>query len=163
MANEESQIRLAKVKGSDRIQINNILAAACVTVLSVVLSVHRWHHSTWMVLQLAAATPMLVTSSLAYAKIGYRASEECRSWDRLGWLTHTLGYVMILNAVALLLHSKVSTSASLCLIAICLCLFTVYSAMDIHLDRLRWKEKAAKLVLFFGLMVLGAILPISAG
>src|SRR2546427_12711804 len=85
-------------KGSDRIQINNILCAVCVAALSVLLGLSRDKLSSWAIGQLALAIPLLVTSSLAYAKVGYRHSDESRRWDTLVWLGHSLGYAAVLIA-----------------------------------------------------------------
>jgi len=118
---------------------------------------------SWMVIQLAVATPMLVTSSLAYAKIGYRDMKEYDTWDNLGWVTLSLGYVMLLNAVAIFLHTTTYTAASWWFILIAVSLFVVYSVLDVRASRKRLREKAWKLVFYLVVMFFGAALPILAG
>ena len=154
---------LIRTKGSDRIQINNILAAACVAILSVLLGLSGERFSTWMVLQLAAATPLLVTSSLAYAKICYRDMREYAIWDNLGWVTLSLGYTMLLNSLSIMLHTSSYSSVSWWFVGTAALLFTVYSALDIAANKKRLKEKAWKLGFYLALLFCGAVLPMLAG
>lgn len=163
MSDKDKRERLSRVKGSDRIQINNILAAACVTILSVLLGLSGVQFSAWMVVQLASATPLLVTSSLAYAKTGYRDAKEYPVWDSLGWATLSLGYVMLLNALAIMLYTTSHSTASWWFIGVTILLFVVYSVLDVRASKRRLKEKSWKLVFYLVLMFLGAILPMLAG
>jgi hypothetical protein len=105
-AEEKGLDRITRIKGTDRIQIINILAAACITILSVLLGLSGQRFSDWMIAQLSVATPLLVTSSLAYAKLGYRDENEYPIWDGLGWATLSMGYIMTLNALAIMLHTQ---------------------------------------------------------
>ena len=162
MNHRERQKGLGRSKGSDRIQVNNILAAACVTMLSVLLSFSGERFSDWMVVQLAAATPLLVTSSLAYAKISYRDAKETPIWDNLGWATLSLGYIALLNALAIVLTATNHPAASWWFMGVTILLFVVYSVLDVKADRKTLKEKAWKLGFYLALMFLGAILPILA-
>ena len=163
MSDKDKRERLSRVKGSDRIQINNILAAACVTILSVLLGLSGVQFSAWMVVQLALATPLLVTSSLAYAKTGYRDAKEYSVWDSLGWATLSLGYIMLLNALAIMLYTTSYSAASWWFIGVTILLFVVYSVLDVRASKKRLKEKSWKLGFYLALMFLGAILPMLAG
>ena len=154
---------LVRTKGSDRIQINNILAAAAIAILSVLLATSGQRFSGWMVLQLAAATPLLVTSSLAYAKICYRDLKEYPIWDNLGWTTLSLGYMMILNAMAIMLHSSPYRALSWWFLGAIVLLFVTYSVLDILASRKRLKEKLWKLGFYLALMFFGSVLPMVAG
>ena len=162
MNHRERQKDLGRSKGSDRIQVNNILAAACVTMLSVLLSFSDKQFSDWMVVELAAATPLLVTSSLAYAKISYRDAKETPIWDNLGWATLSLGYIALLNALAIVLYATNHPAASWWFMGVTILLFVVYSVLDVKADRKTLKEKVWKLGFYLALMFLGAILPILA-
>jgi L-asparagine transporter-like permease len=153
---------LQRVKGSDRIQINNILAAACITILSVLLGLSSKKFSNWLVIQLAAATPLLVTSSLAYAKVSYRDMKEYPIWDRLGWTTLSLGYIMLLNALTIMLYTSNYSVASWWFVGATILLFVVYSALDVRANKKRLKEKGWKLGFYLALIFLGAVLPIAA-
>jgi L-asparagine transporter-like permease len=152
-----------RAKGSDRIQINNILAAACIAILSVLLGLSGKQFSNWMVMQLAAATPLLVTSSLAYAKISYRDPREYPVWDGLGWVTLSLGYIMLLNALAIMLCTSGYPTVSWCFISVAVLLFVAYSMLDVKANKKNLREKGRKLGFYLALMFLGAILPILAG
>ena len=154
---------LSRAKGSDRIQINNILAAACVAILSVLLGLSGLQFSGWMVVQLALATPLLVTSSLAYAKTRYRDVGEYHLWDRLGWATLSLGYIMLLNSMAIMLFTSSSPAAGWCFVGGTALLYVLYSALDVVASRRRLKEKGWKLGFYLALMFFGAVLPVLAG
>jgi L-asparagine transporter-like permease len=153
---------LQRVKGSDRIQINNILAAACITILSVLLGLSGKKFSNWLVIQLAAAIPLLITSSLAYAKVSYRDMKEYPIWDRLGWTTLSLGYIMLLNALTIMLFTSNYPVASWWFAGATILLFVVYSVLDVRANKKRLKEKGWKLGFYLALIFLGAILPIAA-
>ena len=154
---------MLRTKGSDRIQINNILAAASITILSVLLGLSGMRFSNWMVLQLAAATPLLVTSSLAYAKLSYRDSSEFPLWDGLGWAALSLGYIMLLNALAIMLYASHYPAASWGFIGVTVFLYIVYSLLDVIARRKRLKEKSWKLAFYLSLMFFGAVLPMLMG
>lgn len=150
-------------KGSNRIQVNNILSAVCVTALSVILTLYQNQPGAWIVAQLAMAVPCLVTSSLAYAKLCYRQTEERSLWDGLGWFTHSVGYSMILNATALLLYRSNYQATAWLFLGITAGLFVLYSMLDVVASRRRSLEKSWKLVFYLGLMGVGAALPIVLG
>jgi hypothetical protein len=152
-----------RVKGSDRIQINNILAAACVAILSVLLGLGGQQFSGWMVVQLAVATPLLVTSSLAYAKVSYRHIDEYPIWDSLGWVTLSLGYIMLLNSLAIMLYRSDYAAASGWFIGCTVLLFLAYSVLDVIAARRRLVEKAWKLAFYLALIGCGSVLPMLAG
>ena len=163
MSQGTEQSEWVRQKGSDRIQINNILAAACIAILSVLLGLSGQAFSGWMVFQLAAATPLLVTSSLAYAKLCYRDIAEYPTWDTLGWITLSLGYIMLLNTLAIMLYTGGYVAASWWFMGATALLFVVYSVIDVILRKKRLKEKAWKLGFYLGLMFCGAALPMLAG
>jgi hypothetical protein len=154
---------LIRTKGSDRIQINNILAAACIAVLSVLLGLSGQRFSNWMILQLAAATPLLVTSSLAYAKLCYRSLDEFPIWDNLGWVTLSLGYNLLLNALVIMLYTSGYWAASWWFVGAIVVLFVSYSTLDILASRKRLVEKLWKLGFYLVLLFCGSVLPMVAG
>lgn len=151
-----------KIRGSDRIQINNFLGAISIATLSVLLSLSKPGTFGWIFAQLAVAIPCFITSSLAYAKMTYRENDEYYIWDNLGWVTHTLGYIMILNALTIMLHQRY-TSISWIFIGVTILLFLIYSVLDVLAKRRRLKEKGLKLSFYIVLIFIGAILPILMG
>jgi hypothetical protein len=160
---DRRQNGLIRVKGTDRIQIINILAAACIAILSVLLGLSGQRFSGWMIVQLAVATPLLVTSSLAYAKVGYRDVNEYPIWDGLGWATLSLGYIMTLNALAIMLHTSGYVGAYWWFIGTTVFLYVTYSMLDVVARKDRLREKAWKLMVYLVLIFAGAALPILAG
>ncbi len=150
----------ARAKGSDRIQINGILSGICIGVLSVILTLSDKTISEIVIIQLAMAVPCLTTSSLAYAKTCYRDMGEFNKWDTLGWLTNTLGYIMVLNSMAFLLYQSKYYLSTWIFIGTEIVLFAVYSIIDAHLKHSRIKEKVLKIIFYYFLIFLGSVLPI---
>src|SRR5262245_451883 len=148
-------------KGANRIQVNNILSAICLATLSVLLST-GWSITPWAIGQLAMAIPLLVSSSLAYAKLCYR-SDEWWYWDTLGWFTHSGGYLMILNATFLLMFHKGYPETAYAFLAVAASTFVVYSFVDAVLKPNRVLEKTWKLLLHVAVMFAGSLLPVLAG
>lgn len=151
---------ISRTKGSDRIQINNILSAVCVGVLSVLLGLSESKQSVWMIGQLAIAIPFLVTSSLAYAKTCYRNRDEYSIWDNMGWWTHSIGYIMILNAVTIMLYQAGYQVVAWLFLGATVSLFLAYSIRDVVMKKRRLREKGSKLVIYLMFIFVGSILPI---
>ena len=150
----------SKIKGSDRIQINNLLVAICVPTLTIVIALGDQLLNEASIIQLALAIPCLVSSSLAYAKTCYRYEREFIVWDRLGWILHSLGYIMILNSTALTLYFNNHIFSAWSLILTTAVLFIVYSVIDIILKAQRINEKVLKLAFYYLIMGLGFLMPI---
>lgn len=160
MENQENTFR---TKSSDRIQINNILAAASITILSLLLGISNQARSPWIVVQLAMAIPLLVTSSMSYAKLNYRPQKEFKIWDYLGWCTLSVGYVMMLNALGLMLYISGYYLPSIWFLIVTIACFTVYSGLDAAVNKKRVKEKVFKFTVYMFIIFGGAIFPIFAG
>jgi hypothetical protein len=148
-------------KGANRIQVNNILSAICLAALSVLLGTGE-HITPWAIGQLAMAIPLLVSSSLAYAKLCYR-SDEWWYWDTLGWFTHSAGYLMILNATFLLMARKGYPDTAYLFLGVSVGTFVLYSLVDAVLKPHRWLEKTWKLLLHVSALFAGSLLPLLAG
>jgi|GEM_PF-2685454 len=162
LAESESSDYRSK-KGSDRISINSILCGVCIAALSVLLGLSREKLSSWTVGQLAIAVPLLITSSLCYAKVGYRHTDEAGRWDLLGWLGHSLGYAAVLNAIGILLYRSGFVAVAWVFVVTVLFLFLVYSIVDLHAKRKRIKEKLWKFMFYVSLLFAGMVLPILLG
>lgn len=150
---------LAHRKGTDRIQINNLLSAVSMAALSVLLSTD-YEFNTALIGQLALSVPLLIISSLSYAKIAYRPIGEIHVWDNYGWWTHTVGLTMIMNAMALLLWQTNNVEIAIIFIAVNISLYTIYSVIDIFTKRSRMAEKLRKICIHILLILCGALLPI---
>jgi hypothetical protein len=153
--------RILSKKGSDRIQVNNILCAVCVGALAILLGLSGNKLSAWSIGQLAIAIPVLVTSSLAYAKTCYRSLDEIERWDKLGWLTHTIGYTAIVNSVGLLLYNNHFVGVAWIYLGTVVALFVTYSVIDVICNKDRLKEKSLKLLLYLILFAVGFVVPIT--
>jgi len=151
---------MRRIKGSNRIQINNILGALCLGILTIIISLSKEIVNTWIVSQLAIAIPLLVTSSLAYSKICYRAASEYNIWNNLAWVTHSFGYISILNAMAIFLSkSGYPIIAALFLGSIVL-LHLIYTILNIMMDKSRLLVSTLKLFFYILLFCIGSIYPI---
>lgn len=151
----------SKIKGSDRIQINNLLVAICVPTLTIVISLGDQILNEASIIQLSLAIPCLVSSSLAYAKICYRQEREFIIWDKLGWILHSLGYIMIINSTALTLYFNEHIFTAWLLISITIVFFITFSVVDISLKAQRKKEKIIKLTFYLLILAIGFLIPIS--
>jgi hypothetical protein len=158
--NMKELIEAGKVKGRERIQINNILAAISMAILILVIGLDKIQFNYWAVIQLSQSIPLLVTSSLAYLKSAYRENKEYNMWDRLGWFTHTLGYTMILNSIFLILYFNYHYSAAFVFLSITIVLHIIYSIIDYFLLKERLIEKSIKMIFYLLLFFAGSILPI---
>ena len=149
-------------KGSDRIQINNLLAAVCVAALALLLASTEGEPIIWSVAQLSLAIPILVLSSLTYSKTVYRDSQkEYETWDKFGWLSHSLGYLLLLNAITIYLYSMGTQFIAWLFIFTVVGLYIIYSVVDIYLEKERLFEKGSKLIFYLAVLFLGSIAPIS--
>ncbi len=160
MSDRIDHLEYAKAKGSDRIQVNNVLSAVCIGILSVLLSLSSENLGTWVLGQLAIAIPCLITSSLAYSKTAYRSLNEYKTWDILAWLTHSIGYLLVVNSVALLAYANNHSLTYGLFIGATAILFVAYSIIDITLKKKRLKEKLIKLTFYLALLFGGSVLPI---
>lgn len=149
-----------KAKGADRIQINNLLGAISLGAVSFLVGVSSGRINPWILGQMAIAVPCLVASSLAYSKIVYRPSKETHVWDTFGWLTHSIGYIFLLNSIALMIRAAGYFELSLGFIAVTIFLFVLYSALDVFLGFHRLREKVFKLVFYLLFIVSGSLFPV---
>lgn len=78
--------------------------------------------------QLVLSMPLLLTSTLAYAKLGYR--EKIAAWALLGWVTFELGYAFLLNVIGILMATAISLPLAIVFFAASCCLALVYSIVD---------------------------------
>ena len=159
---------LYRTKGADRINVNNLLAAVCVTILCLLVTVSSEGVNIWSVLQLAIAIPCLITSSLCYAKLAYRPAGELDTWNLAGWITSSIGYVCVLNATAVLLYVSQYRDAAWSFVGVNAALFLLYALIDVYIgskvsgkrDKSRIKEKSIKTLFYLVLLLLGAVFPL---
>jgi hypothetical protein len=112
------------------------------------------------IIQFSLAIPCLVSSSLAYSKTRYRPETEFKVWDKLGWIMHSLEYIMIINSTALTLYFNRYIFSSWLLIIMTTVLFIIHSVVDILLKAHRKREKIMKLGFYLFIMIAGFLIPI---
>lgn len=164
---EEDPKKFGLTKGSVRIQINNVLSAICIAMVSILVGAKTHPLLLNTILSyLASAIPMLVTSSLLYSKICYRPSSEYKYWNGWAWTTHTLGYFLLIDSIFLLLFTQGFTLPSLMLLIVTSLLILVYSIMDVVAGTKtktsfdRFAEKTVKLGFYLLIIFLGALGPL---
>jgi hypothetical protein len=153
----------SRQKGSERIQINNFLGAVCIGVLSVLLGLADTRSGAWVIALIGIAIPCFLTSSLAYAKTTYRPDDEYVKWDRLGWWGHTIGYVLVLDALAVLMFRNGYVALAWLFVGVAVLSLLVYSAVDLSSHSYRLPRRLWRLAAHVGLIGLGFVLPIALG
>lgn len=139
----------ANLKGSQRIQVNNILAAISIALIPILITDSSTKKiSDWIMVQLSASIPLLITSSLFYTKCCYRPQKEYDWWNSAAMITHSLGYFGIINSTALLMYYHGYTTASWSLIIAVVISLLCYSAIDVFLKPTRFIEKLLKLIFY---------------
>ena len=111
-------------------------------------------------IQLIMAIPLLYVSSLAYSKISY--SEEVGMWDALGWFTHNIGSVIVLNAVGLMTIS-LSRNITLLYFFLLILLMAIYSTINMVYNPKEQGEKIFKFFFFLLVVIVGGLLPLLFG
>ena len=106
--------------------------------------------------QLVLSMPLLMTSTLAYSKVGYR--DRIERWNLLGWMTFILGYAFIMNVIGILVANVISPVLSIVFFASSCGLTLVYSIVDISYKRGVARERIAKDLLFITLQVVLGLL-----
>jgi L-asparagine transporter-like permease len=163
IVNTSEKERRLRALSDNRIQINSVLSGLCVAILTVLLALPGAKPGNWVVGQLASAVPVLVTSSLAYAKLKYRDEDEMAIWNTFGWLTHSVGYIMILNAMVIMLYRNGYPSMAWLLLALIIVLFAVYSILDVIARQKRSLEKGLKALFYVLVLLGGTVFPLLLG
>ncbi len=153
-------LEFAVKKGPARIIINNFLCAFAIALLVIYLKeISKQNTFDIIILQLTAAIPFLFTSSLSYTKISYRHPNEYHVWNNTAWLTHTIGYFLIINALFLILVFNKKYTIAFVFLGITIGLTLLYSIIDIVLDKKRLSEKLGKEFFYISCVVFGSLLP----
>jgi len=154
---------LRNAKGTNRIQINNNLTAVSLVILSLLLMSERLFIGVAAICQLALSIPLLATSSLAYAKSCYRNPEEYRKWDHFAWLTHSLGYLLILNSFTLILLRSPYHIVGWLFFSVNFLLHISYSVINVWCKPARITKTIVKMLIYTCIIVAGTIMPIEFG
>lgn len=157
MNNEQEIIKHNPDKSISRVTINSTMMSGLFFILTLVMTLGPQKFNIYVIAQLVLAIPLLFISSLAYAKVGYR--KEHYLFDKLAWLTTTVGNNFILN-VAGLMTATFYKNLSILYFGIVTLLITVYYIINIYYKRESLSEELLKLIIIFIILFLGGILPL---
>jgi hypothetical protein len=146
------------VKSGSRITLNMFLLSTAIFAFFTTINLRReLLFQPVLLVQLVISIPLLLTSTLAYAKVGYR--ERVERWATLGWVTFDLGYAAILNVIGIMVGNIISTTLAVVFFSVSCGLTLIYSAVDISYSGSVASERISKDLLFivvqvaFGLLV----------
>ena len=145
------------VKASTRIALNRTLIAIAIGVFFLTINLREaLLFQKILLLQLVLAVPLLLTSTLAYSKIGYR--EQIERWNTLGWMTFIFGYAFLLNVIGILIGNIIGVMTAIIFFVSSWILSLIYSFVDISYDNSVIKERLIKDALFISIQfVLGVL------
>ena len=144
-------------KAITRVTINSFMVGSLFFILTLIWTMNPEKFSSWVIIQLVLAIPLLFVSSLAYSKIGYW--KETKLWDRFGWFTNNLGNIFVLNVVGLITSTLFQT-LSLIYFGLTISLMLIYSIINIYYLPDQFSSKLFKFLFFVVVMILGGILPV---
>ncbi len=145
-------------KAEARLHINSFLMGSLFTVLSIIWTFNSEKITMAITLQMVLAIPLILFASLSYAKTGYERSHKI--WDRFGWFTNNLGYLLFLNATGLMVIAFSSKIVGIIYFGLLIVLVSMYYILNIISQPGTFKEHFWKLILWIIAILLGGILPI---
>jgi hypothetical protein len=128
------------------------------TVLSIIWAFNSEKISTAIIFQMVIAIPLILFASLSYAKLGYERNHTI--WDRFGWFTNNIGYLLFLNATGLMVVAFSSRFVGIIYFWFVIFLAVLYYVFNIISQKGSFKEHFWKLVLWVALVVVGGLLQI---
>lgn len=143
-------------KAEARLHINSFLMGSLFTVLALLWTFSSEKISLAILLQIVLAIPLILFASLSYAKTGYERTHKI--WDRFGWITNNLGYLLFLNATGLMVIAFSSKIIGLVYFGMVIFLSSVYYILNIISQPGTLKEHLSKLILWLIIIFLGGIL-----
>ena len=154
--NEKSDI-LQKEKSASRVTINGAMMGSLFFILTLVWTLGVQKFNGFIIGQLVMAIPLLFVSSLAYAKVSYRAKNK--PFDQMGWITTTLGNNMILN-VSGLMTATFSKPIAIAYFAVSFSVITIYYIINCYSRPEKTTEDIIKLFIVYFIMMIGGIIPL---
>jgi len=145
-------------KAEARLHINSFLMGGLLTVLALILTFSPEKFSPIVIGQIVLAIPLILFASLSYAKIGYERNHKI--WDRFGWITTNIGYLLFLNATGLILSAFTFVILTWIYFSLLLVLSILYYTLNIISQPGTFKEHLTKMILFIIIIFLGGILPL---
>jgi hypothetical protein len=159
MKKECAKCEFAKnpVKAEARLHINSFLMGSLFTVLSIIWAFNSDKISPAITLQMVLAIPLILFASLSYAKTGYERTHKI--WDRFGWITNNIGYILFLNATGLMVIAFSSRLIGLIYFGSVIFLASAYYILNIISQPGTLKEHLNKLVFWLLAIFIGGIIP----
>jgi len=145
-------------KAAAKIQINNILMASCLAILTILWGIGDRPQDQGLLAQLVLSVPLLYVSSIAYTKIAYR--EEVKWWDRLGWFSGTTATIAILNAFGIMTSSAGYPSIAVIYFLLTWALLFVYTCINLRYHPRAVGVKVFKYGYVVTLQVLFGLVPV---
>jgi hypothetical protein len=142
-------------KAEARLHINSFLMGSLFTVLALLWAFSSIKVSLAITLQMVLAIPLILFASLSYAKTGYERTHKI--WDRFGWITNNLGYLLFLNATGLMIIAFSSKLAGLIYFGLVIFLTLTYYVLNIISQPGTLKEHISKLIFWLLVIFLGGI------
>ena len=144
-------------KAASRVAINAFMIGSMFMILTLIWTLGPTKFNPFIIWQLVLAIPLLFISSLAYAKVSYRAKSAI--FDRYGWISHTFGNDMALNAFGLIAGS-IFRSLGFVYFALSILAVITYYIIDSKHDRSQTKENLIKMILILLVFLIGGIYPL---
>lgn len=140
-------------KSNTRININSMLVGVAATVLFVIASISPeiLKEEFWLALQLVLIIPLLITSSLAYSKLGYK--KEANKWNTFAWLCFIIGFAFMINSTAILMSSLGLPIIGAALILVNFLLTIIYAIFDHKYGEGSILEEVTKYFIFFVIQI----------
>ncbi|MEI6731047.1 MAG: hypothetical protein WCK90_00045 [archaeon] len=142
-------------KAESRLHINSFLMGSLFTVLSIIWAFGSGKINQYMVLQMVLAIPLILFASLSYAKMGYGRSHSI--WDKFGWFTNNLGYILFLNATGLMVLAFASKVFAVLYFVSVLILVSVYYMFNIITQPGTFREHVSKWIFYIILISIGGL------
>jgi hypothetical protein len=140
-------------KAVTRTGLNKSLLAIAIGVFFLTINLKSELLSNKLLsLQFILSIPLLTTSILAYAKIGYR--QQIGRWNFLGWSTFTIGYALLFNVIGILISEIIGVFLAIVFFITIWALTIIYSVIDVSYRKTRLKERILKDSLFIGIQIL---------
>jgi uncharacterized membrane protein (DUF485 family) len=140
-------------KSSNRISLNRVLFSIALAAFFLTVNLkEEFFFDRVLILQLVLSIPLLLTSMLAYSKVGYRT--QTRRWNKLAWITFAFGYGFLLNVIGILLAKTSGILISIVFFVSTWVLAIIYSLVDISYDKRVLKERLYKDLLFISIQIL---------
>lgn len=145
-------------KAEARLHINSFLMGSLFTVLALLWTFTSMKISLAIIIQMVLAIPLILFASLSYAKLGYERNHKI--WDRFGWWTNNLGYLLFLNSTGLMVATFSSKIIGFIYFSLVIFMSSIYYVLNILSQPGTLKEHLSKLIVWLIVILIGGILPL---